>query len=200
MMGFATLYPSKLLGRIITGVDRATHLVEQLLLLSRLDMEDALAQPQPLDLKRVVEQALEDLAPLIAERRVSIRLVTAEETLVSGDSGYLGVLLRNLLDNAIRYGPEGAEVQLDLARNAEGVSLAVSDRGLGIPEARRHELFQRFHRLGQPLPTGSGLGLSIVQKIVELHGARIDLTDRPGGGLRVEVRFPREAHPPPPVA
>lgn len=181
------------LHRIIAGVDRATHLVEQLLLLSRLDMEEALDRPQAVDLQAIAEQVLDDLAPLSAGRRLEVHLSSVEEAVVSGDPAQLGVLMRNLLDNAIRYGPEAADVRVELGVIAQEVILAISDRGPGIPAGRRHELFQRFHRLGEALPTGSGLGLSIVRKIVELHRAQISFTDRPGGGLRVEVRFPRDA-------
>jgi len=181
------------LRQIIVGVDRASHLVEQLLLLSRLDNNEVLDHPEAVDLQGIAAQTRQDLTSFSSERRVEVHLTQTEPTPVLGDPAYLGVLLRNLLDNAIRYSPEGGEVWVELAGTPRAVTLRVSDSGPGIPSPRREDAFRRFRRLAEAGQVGSGLGLSIVQKIAELHRAEVSLAEPPGGGLRVEVRFPRGA-------
>jgi signal transduction histidine kinase len=108
-------------------------------------------------------------------------------TTVTGDADMLRILLRNLVDNAIRYTPAGGQVMVSITER----TLSVTDTGPGIPAAERERVFDRFHRLAGQEKEGSGLGLSIVARIAERHGAKIRLTDGEGGvGLRVEVEFP----------
>jgi signal transduction histidine kinase len=98
----------------------------------------------------------------------------------------LRILLRNLVDNAVRYSPAGGRVIVAVAENI----LTVTDTGPGIPATERERVFDRFHRLAGQDTEGSGLGLSIVARIAELHRARIELTDGEGGnGLRVRITF-----------
>ena len=110
---------------------------------------------------------------------------------VAGDAVLLAVLLRNLLDNAVRYTPAGGEVDVSLRRAPDAVTLVVADNGPGIPESERGKAFDRFHRILGSGEEGSGLGLSIVRRIAELHRAEVALAEGPGGrGLQVEVTFP----------
>ncbi|MDX1654579.1 MAG: sensor histidine kinase [Candidatus Competibacteraceae bacterium] len=110
------------------------------------------------------------------------------------DALLLGELLSNLLDNALRYSPDGTRVTVRLWRDQEGPCLEVEDSGPGIPEGERQRVFERFYRVPGSGAEGSGLGLAIVSMIAEGHGGRVALGDGEAGGLRVTVRFP-----PPPV-
>ncbi|MBM3392871.1 MAG: two-component sensor histidine kinase [Betaproteobacteria bacterium] len=179
------------LANVVVGADRAARLVEQLLVLARLDPQVALPPGQTVDLQAIAQQGVAEIAPAAADRGVEIGLAAGEAAQVAGDAVLLAVLLRNLLDNAVRYTPAGGEVEVTVRRTDGGATLAVVDRGPGIPEAERGRVFDRFHRLLGSGEEGSGLGLSIVRRIADLHRARVSLGAGPGGrGLRAEVRFP----------
>jgi signal transduction histidine kinase len=110
---------------------------------------------------------------------------------VSGDAAALAILIRNLVDNAIRYTPSGGRVKVSIATRDDRVTLTVTDNGPGIPELERERVFERFYRAPGSGGQGCGLGLSIVQRIAELHGASIELiAPTTGSGLQVTVRFP----------
>ena len=109
---------------------------------------------------------------------------------VRGDAALLGVMLRNLLDNAIRYTPAGGTVRLRIALDAGRPVCEIEDTGPGIPADDRVRVLERFYRVLGTGEEGSGLGLSIVRRIVEMHGARLDLdSGRDGRGLRARVTF-----------
>jgi two-component system sensor histidine kinase QseC len=179
------------LANVVSGTDRAARLVEQLLVLARLDPQTALPPGQRVDLQALAQQGVAELAPAAAGKGVEAGLAPGETAPVAGDAVLLAVLLRNLLDNAVRYTPPGGEVEVSVKPAAGGVSLAVVDSGPGIPEAERGKVFDRFHRVLGTGEEGSGLGLSIVRRIADLHRATVVLGEGPGGrGLRVEVTFP----------
>ena len=115
---------------------------------------------------------------------------------MQGDASSLATLIANLLDNALRFTPRGGRVDVGVANDAGRAVLSVIDSGPGIPVAARERVFERFHREAGPddasRETGSGLGLSIVRRIADAHGATIELADGPDGkGLAVRVRFPK---------
>jgi signal transduction histidine kinase len=115
---------------------------------------------------------------------------------VSGDEDMLAVLLRNLVDNAIRYTPAGGHIDVGLQRQGKRVHLTVSDDGPGIPEADRQRVFERFVRLPQHVQPGTGLGLAICRRIAELLDIPIELAAGPGDcGLRVSVELQAAAWP-----
>ncbi len=179
------------LANVVAGTDRATRLVEQLLVLARLDPQTALPQGQIVDLQALAGQGIAEMAPAAAAKGVEVGLAPGEAAPVAGDAVLLAVLLRNLLDNAVRYTPAGGEVEVAVRGAAGPVSLTVADSGPGIPEAERGRVFERFHRVLGSGEEGSGLGLSIVRRIADLHRAEVSLGTGPGGrGLLVEVRFP----------
>ena len=101
----------------------------------------------------------------------------------------LGLLVRNLVDNAARYSPPGSRVEVAVDADANAVSLTVDDAGPGIPEAERQRVFDRFYRRAEGGESGSGLGLAIVQSVATSHGATVALDRSPRGGLRAVVRF-----------
>jgi len=186
---------SAALDTLVAGVDRATRLVEQLLTLARQEPGATQAAMQPLQLAPLLRQVLAEQAPLAQARGSSVSLQvepSAEGAQLRGDAAALQVLLRNLVDNALRYTPTGGTVQVGLAREgAHRLLLTVDDSGPGIPEAERERVFERFVRgsaAGQA--SGSGLGLAIVRSIAQRHGADVALRASALGGLQVAVALP----------
>jgi two-component system sensor histidine kinase QseC len=178
------------LENVLRGVDRATHLLEQLLTLARVDHEAAASGHETIELRSLVVHALADLAPSAQARHIELALEEGSAGRISGNPAQLSVLLRNLLDNAVRYTPESGNVSVSL-REANGVILEVCDNGPGIPQEERGHVIDRFYRISGSGTDGSGLGLSIVRRIAELHGATLTLGDNENGqGLRVRVVFP----------
>ncbi len=187
------------LDALVAGVDRAGRLVEQLLTLARHEPGAAphqpAATPQAVDLPALLRQVLADsAAPLAAARGSQIKLEADEAIHVPGDAAALAVLVRNLVDNALRYSPPGGQVLLRLAGTPAGPLLTVDDSGPGIPPAERERVFERFVRgAASAEASGSGLGLAIVLSIARRHGAGVVLADAPLGGLRVAVQWPAQA-------
>lgn len=179
--------------RLSAGIDRATRLVEQLLTLAR--QETSAAGPTPteaVDLRAVAQLALADVAAAAQARGMDMGLLDSEAAPIPGRPEALRMLVRNLLDNAVKYTPEGGQVDLQISRAADGaVELVVEDSGPGIPPEHRERVMQRFVRETADSAPGSGLGLAIVQAIAQAHGASVALDASPRlGGLRVVVRFP----------
>ncbi len=183
----------KALMSVMRGVDRSAHLVEQMLTLARLEPGGLSRRFAPVDMARLAEDVVAELVPPATERRIELSLVEEGGGLPAVD-GYrpgLAILLRNLVDNAIRYTPAGGRVELRLCGVGGRCTVCVTDSGPGIPEDERERVFDRFYRQGAHGGYGCGLGLSIVQRIVHLHGAGIELAEGPGGvGLSVSVFFP----------
>ena len=174
------------------AVDRAIHLVEQLLTLARSEpREEAGAWPQ-IPLEQATADGIADANALAVARRIDLGL-EAEPAAVRGDRDALRILVRNLVDNAVRYTPEGGQVRVSTHQQASGATLEVVDTGPGIPPSDRDRAFDRFYRRSNAPEGGSGLGLAIVKAIADRHGAQIRLDDAPGGGLKVTVAFPQPA-------
>ena len=113
-----------------------------------------------------------------------------DEGAIHGDADGLRALLRNLIDNALRYAPESSQVEIVVERIAGAVQLRVIDQGPGIPADERGRVFDRFYRVAGSAAGGSGLGLAIVRSIADAHGASVELGEGPDGrGLQVSVRF-----------
>lgn len=182
------------LEKLRLGLDRAVHLVEQMLVLARLDPERGLPGPEQLeqvDLGRLAEEVCADLGAAALAKPLEFDLEASPGVTLYGQRDWLWVLLRNLVDNAIRYTPAGGQVRVRVAGGSgQPGSFSVADSGPGIPDAARQEALSRFRRLDQTGQPGSGLGLSIVSRVVELHGASLNLGQAEEGGLRVEVVFP----------
>lgn len=178
------------LNNVLQGVDRATRLVEQLLTLARVDPETAAAGFKQVDLRSLAANSMAELAPMAHAKHIEMALEESAACHVPGDATQLGFLLRNLLDNAIRYTPVGGSVSVGLCAD-DGVTLEVSDTGPGIPEDEREQVLQRFYRVTGSGEEGSGLGLSIVSRVAELHGARVELGGNDSGpGLLARVIWP----------
>lgn len=172
------------------GVQRIERLVEQLLALSRVEPGVAAVTPSRVDLHALADAHVDERRALDASRGLTITLV-GEPQQVVGDEAALDALVGNLIDNACRYAPDGGRVRVSVVRVDAAVALVVEDDGPGIPEAARARVFDRFHReLGTGV-VGSGLGLSIVRQVLDLHAGTIVLDTSPAlGGLRAKVQLP----------
>ncbi|WP_144778522.1 ATP-binding protein [Marinobacter maritimus] len=174
---------------LIHSVDRMTHLVEQMLLLTRVDSGAGFPK-QYHDLSTILEQSIADVAPLALKKNIEPVLHDdAGQALACCNDALINTLMRSLLANAIQYSPEHTVVETRLAPSANGYHITVCDQGPGIvPEARERAL-SRFVRLDQRLGDGAGLGLAIARRIAELHGGQLTLNARPDGqaGLCVSL-------------
>ncbi len=193
------------LGQLLAGVERATRVVTQLLTLARLEPDARQLAMAEFDLAGYLRGELAELIPLALARDQELDFDCAEagDYRLLGDAPSLGTLLQNLVGNAVQYTPPGGRIAVSLQAGAERLCLGVADSGPGVPAGQREQLFRRFHRQGEG--QGAGLGLSIVQRIVELHRGEIQLGDSPLGGLEVQVWLPRRPLSasrclPPPVA
>ncbi|MEO8101988.1 MAG: ATP-binding protein [Betaproteobacteria bacterium] len=174
----------------LEGCDRATRLVEQLLTLSRLEAGTS-ATTSTLDLSALARQVVGDLAPAAMRKGQAIEVDAAAAFEIAGDSTLLAVLVRNLVDNAIRYSLENATVKVTVSRQPTGARLVVEDSGTGMNERDLPRLGERFFRVLGNDESGSGLGWSIVRRIAGVHRAEVRVARSPGlGGLAVEVDFP----------
>jgi signal transduction histidine kinase len=172
------------------AVERAIHLVEQLLTLARSDPGESAGDFELLDLAAPAAQALADTHSLAISRQVDLSLESEGKVPVRGDRDALRVLARNLVDNAVRYTPCGGSVRVRVHTAAAGPLLEVIDTGPGISAADRARVFDRFYRRASANETGTGLGLAIVKAIAARHGAGVILDEAGSGGLHVTVSFP----------
>jgi len=175
----------------LAGCDRATRLVEQMLTLARLEAGAAPLR-ETFGLAETLRRAVAELAPQALARQQAIELEAPDaQAVMQGDATLMAVLVRNLVDNALRYSPPGARIAVTLRTDAAGRHLSVEDSGPGVPDAERQRLGERFFRIAGSGQPGSGLGLSIVQRIVAMQGGtlHIDASTRLGG-LAVRVAWP----------
>ncbi len=185
------------LQNVILGVDRATHIVNQLLSMSRLVPENEQMQDAgACEFENIVRDVIHQLMPLAEAKNIHVNshITLTKQALVWGNPAALNILIRNLLDNAIRYTPQNGQVEILLKReNKQHLIFSIADNGPGVPEEFRERVFERFFRmLGTEAP-GSGLGLSIVKQIADLHQAQImvSATDpTTHQGLKIKIRFP----------
>lgn len=182
------------LDALSAGIGRTRILLDQLLTLARTQEAAGEGGGGTVSLKRAIQECLEDLVPLAEAKNIDLGVVGDADPLVAGTLVDLKTLVKNLIDNAIRYTPAGGrvDVRVDVdVDSAEGwVHLHVEDTGPGIPAAERARVFDAFYRVLGNGQIGSGLGLAITATIANRMGARIALNDAPHGGLDVHVQFP----------
>ena len=173
------------------GQARAAHLVQQLLTLARQEPGIASTTHAPVKLDELAQQVVSEYMPQAAAKHVELRLSARSQAAVTGDFEALRVMLGNLVDNAIRYTPDGGTVTVGSSAGGGCALLEISDTGPGIPPQDRARVFDRFYRREGTQESGSGLGLAIVKNIADRHGASIRLQERvPGPGLQVSVEVP----------
>jgi len=174
---------------VLSSVDNTVVLVEQLLLLSRLDPEEGLSKNEQTDLHEICEEIIADMATDAIRKKIEIGLDAINPAMVMGRHAMLIILLRNLIQNAIRHTPQQGIIDVTLKQEGAQICLTISDSGPGIPEEEREDVFRRFYRVRGSDAPGTGLGLSIVQRIVEIHQAKLTLATSPHRGLQVNVWF-----------
>ena len=172
------------------ALDRMQRLVTQLLLLARVDKLTELDDAGPLHLVVVAEEALRDISERAAERLVELSLDHDGSDVVFGSHGLLGILVQNLLDNALRHTPERGQVNVRVSNTAGQVMLEVNDSGTGFSTTEPTRLVERFHRPEGSVGEGSGLGLSIAQAIAALHHGQLSFDRSALGGARVRLTLP----------
>ena len=181
------------LQKLIASVNRSTHIVQQLLTMSRLVPEaNDCHEKEEVNLNKLTREILAMLAPSAVEKQVELEFYHDESLpLIYGNPTTLSILIRNLVDNAIRYSNEHGCVKVSLYKENHDIVLEVYDNGPGIPKELRARVFERFFRvLGNKSP-GSGLGLAIVQQICDLHGGKVLLSaPETGTGLIIKVYLP----------
>ena len=189
-----------LVQRLQKELSRLKVLVDDLLELSRLENSLPMDQSdyEGLILNDVVQNAWSSIRPLAEQRRIHLMMTGEPEAWMRGDQPRLHRAILNLLDNALRYAPDGSAVEVDLQPSGGWWMLAVRDHGQGLSEPDLERMFQRFYR-GDPsrartTRSGSGLGLAIVQQIAVNHGGRIQARNQPDGGASIELLLPRHVH------
>lgn len=187
------------LQKLIASVNRSTHIVQQLLTMSKLVPEATnINDIDEVNLVKITREVLAMLAPSAVEKQIELEFEHDEQTpIFAGNLTALSILIRNLVDNAIRYCKENGKVSVHVYTKGKELVLEVSDNGPGIPSELQNRVFERFFRvLGNKSP-GSGLGLAIVRQITDLHGGRVELdSPKEGTGLIVRVYFPVPANSP----
>lgn len=185
--------------RAWSGAERAARLINQLLSLARADASSENVHAfADVDLVELVREVVSASVPLALRSGLDIGVEAPDRAVrISGNHILLTELISNLVDNAIKYTPSGGQVTVTVLDDVGGgAMLSVIDSGPGIAPAERSRVFQRFYRVLGSTAEGSGLGLSIVREVVELHGGVVSLLDNSGGhGLCVEVCFPAGAVP-----
>lgn len=178
---------------LLRGIGRMERVVEQLLMLARIEPKNKDLPRQPLDVSVLCCNLVAELYPLALARGLQIELEDNAPSLqVLGDETLLGIMLRNLIENAIRYTRDSDTLLLKLAHHNGEAQISVIDHGPGLDDDAKHKVLGRFYRQYRAPGDGAGLGLSIVALIVELHEGQLMLEDTPGGGLTVRVRLPRK--------
>lgn len=175
------------LQQLDTGIIRATRLVEQLLALSRVEADDKRQLFQPVALNELVQEAIAQQSASASQAEVTLRTHIEAKPVMIGHPLLLSLLVRNLLENAIRYTPPGSQVDIVLRAH----SLQVEDNGPGVSESDLERLGERFWRPPGQEKSGSGLGLSIVRNVAQLHGMQVQFRNRQEGGFCAALRWPR---------
>ncbi|MCI5850306.1 MAG: ATP-binding protein [Sutterellaceae bacterium] len=181
------------LGRLDEGISRATRLIEQLLIIARLDPDAARHPFESVPLGSLLLTVQHDLEPIASGKQITVDAEPSDAE-AFGMRDALLLMVTNLADNALKYTPEGGRIVLSSASEGNSVFIRVADNGPGIPVKDRKRIFERFYRaLGTHVP-GNGLGLAIVQRIVELHHGTIEVKDGlDGRGTTMEIRLPVRA-------
>jgi signal transduction histidine kinase len=183
--------PQQYLRGIANDTEHLARLVDDLFLLSKLEAGRLELTPEPIDLIELADGAVEAATAFASRLGVSIRTKADRSTEVDADGLAISRVVRNLIDNAVRFSPKGGIVTVDIATDADGAVLRVIDEGPGFDPSVRETAFDRFVTADPSRAGGAGLGLAIAKGIVSAHGGGIAIEDGPGG--RVAVTLPKTA-------
>jgi two-component system, OmpR family, phosphate regulon sensor histidine kinase PhoR len=171
---------------------RMRDLIDDLTDLSLIESGSVVLARESVDLTALAAETAEELRAAARSREVSIRIESADGTAIEGDRRRLGQILRNLLDNAVKFSPPGGTVRISVGHVEDRPSIVVQDEGPGIPAAEQDRIFQRFYQVDRSrskVRPGTGLGLAIVKHLAQLHGAEVTVTSEPGSGSAFRVTF-----------
>ena len=180
---------------IQNDVSRGTQVLENLLLLARLDPTNTSQLPKTeIDVQLVVKEVIQALQPFVLEKNIQIQTELSLNLYIKANEKLIFSCLRNLVDNAIRYAEQGGHVFIDVQHKQQQIIISIQDDGQGVTDEVLQRLGERFYRALGTKTQGSGLGLSICQKIIELHAGEIHFSQSSHGGLKVELQFPFHLH------
>jgi two-component system sensor histidine kinase QseC len=179
--------------QLIIIVDRCTHIINQLLILSKMNPDNALKKPEPVNLINACKTVIQELEIMSKPKDIQVKLsakLMKNTPNIMSNVHYIHILIRNLVDNAIRYSPPGTQVDIRLYQEQQNIVLEVQDQGPGLNEKHKKRVFERFFRVFGSNESGSGLGLSIVKEIAQLNKAKIYIVNpKSGQGLIIRVIF-----------
>jgi len=181
------------LGTVLEETVRLSKIVDQLLAMSRLDAGEAFLELSHFDFSELVRTTVEHMRLLVDEKKLVLKVEAAEPVHVEGDPSRLQQVVVNLLDNAIKYTPEGGEVRVSVRAEAEKAVLTITDTGIGISEEAQTQIFERFYRTDKARSRqlgGTGLGLSIVKSIGAAHGGQVTVESAEGRGSIFRFEIP----------
>ncbi len=183
-----------LLRSIESGVQRMTHMLDRVLLIGKAEAEMLEFHPQPMNLRALLDELIHDATQQFSQAHNRITLDWQHGCATqNADASLCRHIFSNLLSNALKYSPQGGDVELRVRQDGEHTSIEVQDHGIGIPADELHHLFESFHRATNVgAIAGTGLGLSIVKKSVDLHRGNIEVHSELGRGTRFTVRLPIE--------
>ena len=183
--------------RLTTEAGRLARLTQEIIELSRLQAQDALAQPELLDIDALVAAGVDQSRVVAEADRITIAVGRKSKAKVYGDERLLVMAVHNLVANAVHYSAAGSRVGVGVRVTDSVVEITVTDQGIGIPESDLDRIFERFFRVDQARARntgGTGLGLSIVKHVVQIHGGDIRVWSQPGSGSTFTIRLPEAPH------
>jgi two-component system sensor histidine kinase SenX3 len=183
--------------RLLIEADRLSRLTHEIIELSRLQAADALGHAERVEISAVIAQAVDRNKVAADSHGVSLVVGGDKKAEVYGDEQMLVTAVHNLIANAIQYSPDGSRVGIGVNAHEGVVEIAVTDQGVGIPEADRDRVFERFYRIDEARSRhtgGTGLGLSIVKHVVQNHGGDVRVWSQPGSGSTFTIRLPEASH------
>ncbi|MDH0174822.1 ATP-binding protein [Aeromonas dhakensis] len=184
------------LQKMLLALDRSDRLLRQLLTQARIDNQQGLELSE-LNLNQLLQGTLATLAPIALKKDQQLSLEGTEQLTVMGQATLLELMFSNLIDNALRYTQAQGEIVVEACQEGHRVRVDIRDNGPGIPTAALSRLCERFFRVNPQQGDGVGLGMAIVSRIAQLHGADLDIHNRPEGGLEVSVLLPSRTPSPP---
>ena len=185
------------LGDINQEIDRLTTLINDLLQMTRIENDVGRMQAETASITELTAKAVDLLMPIAAKKNISLSMEGKQVT-AECDPLRLRQAINNLIDNAIKYTPEGGKVSVKVAENGGLVTVTVADNGVGMDEVHLGKIFDRFYRVDKARARetgGTGLGLHIVQRIAHLHGGRVEVESKPGEGSTFRFIFPAKHKP-----
>ena len=182
------------INNIITGVDRATHLVQQMLVLARLGSEEKKKQNfNPINIYKISEELIAQLALRAIEKNINLSFICNDNYIIYGETANFEILLANIVNNAINYTPNNGNVVIEINDTQNSINIKVTDTGVGIAEKDLERVFERYYRVRDAVADGCGLGLTIAKQCAEQLNAIIEfIKPKNGIGLTVNISFPKQ--------